>query len=57
MSCKSARLIPEGSLLLAGAWVRDITRRLPGQIQHTDFYTLVIVQVGRQGYSVTGWNQ
>lgn len=31
---------------LAGAWVRDITGRLPGLIQHTDYYAIVIVQVG-----------
>lgn len=42
----STRLIPRGCLLLAGAWVRDITRRLPGLIQHTDYYTVAIVQVG-----------
>lgn len=46
MSCMSMRLIPRGSLLLAGAWVRDITRTLPGLIQHTDYYTLMIVQMG-----------
>lgn len=46
MSCMSMRLIPQGSLLLAGAWVREITRTLPGLIQHTDYYTLMIVQMG-----------
>lgn len=31
---------------LTGARVRDISRRLSGLIQRTDYYALVIVQVG-----------
>ena len=32
---------------LPGAWVRDISRKLPGLIRPSDYYPLLIIQAGR----------
>jgi len=32
---------------LPGAWVKDVAKKLPGLVQPSDYYLLLVMQVGR----------
>ena len=42
----ATRPIPQGSLLPPWARVRDIARKVPGLVRPSDYYLLLVMQVG-----------